>query len=202
MAASKQIQVERQSALHGHYEAGLFGLQADREQSAAIVLQEVLNLSLWQVAAWPDTYKSVATKISKAYGSKKPLGPNKSASNAGGSVLRVEPLKFWVIGDTPANKGKDAIAVDEAVWVDQSHSRTQLRITGEHAVTLLNQFLPLDLRESQFAVGDVASSALHHVGVTLWRSQEGYELFIPRGFALALWEVLIEGAAQYGYEVI
>jgi len=50
-------------------------------------------------------------------------------------------------------------------------------------------------------VGSVASSVTHHVGVTLWRSQDGYELFIPRGFALSLWEGFVESAQQFGVEI-
>ena len=60
----------------------------------------------------------------------------------------------------------------------------------------------LDLRDEAFPVGSVASSVIHHVGVTLWRSAEGYELFIPRGFALTLWEGFLESAEQFGVEVV
>jgi len=43
---------------------------------------------------------------------------------------------------------------------------------------------------------------MHHVGVTLWRSTTGYELFIPRGFALSSWEILFDSALQFGVEVV
>ena len=59
----------------------------------------------------------------------------------------------------------------------------------------------MDLRDDFFPVGTVASSALHHVGITLWRSNDGFDLFLPRGFALSTWEILIETAAQFGAEV-
>ncbi len=50
-------------------------------------------------------------------------------------------------------------------------------------------------------MNSVASSVIHHVGVTVWRSSEGYEMFIPRGFALTLWETFVEVAEQFGLEV-
>ena len=37
--------------------------------------------------------------------------------------------------------------------------------------------LPLDLRDAFCPVGSVASTALHHVGITLWRSEDGFEHF-------------------------
>ncbi|MGR3913232.1 MAG: sarcosine oxidase subunit gamma, partial [Gammaproteobacteria bacterium] len=94
-----------------------------------------------------------------------------------------------------------ALAPEHGAILDLSHSRTHLRIGGVQAATLLNRHLPLDLREASFKQGAVASSALHHAGVTLWRSARGYELFIPRGFALSLWEILLESAAQFGAEI-
>jgi len=113
-----------------------------------------------------------------------------------GALLRVEPLKWWLLGaDAPA------LAPEHGASLDLSHSRTHLRISGAQAAALLNRHLPLDLREASFKEGAVASSALHHVSVTLWRSAHHYELFIPRGFALSLWEVLLESAAQFGAEV-
>jgi heterotetrameric sarcosine oxidase gamma subunit len=85
--------------------------------------------------------------------------------------------------------------------LDLSHSRTWLRLSGDKAPRLLNHFLPIDLRESAFATGAVASTALHHVGVTLWREAGSYSLLIPRSFALSLWELVTETAQQYGVTV-
>ncbi len=82
-----------------------------------------------------------------------------------------------------------------------TQSRVWIKVSGSHAETLLNHFLPLDLREGAFPVGHVASSALHHVGVILWRTENCYNLFIPRSFAVSLWEMLCESAEQYGLEV-
>jgi len=114
-----------------------------------------------------------------------------------GALLRTEPLKWWVFG-APAPE----LTPDEGVALDLSHSRTHVRIAGPQAASLINRNVPIDLRESSFPEGSVASSVFHHVGVTLWRSQDGFELFLPRGFALSLWEVLLEGAAQFGAEIL
>ncbi len=69
------------------------------------------------------------------------------------------------------------------------------------AAEFINRHFPLDLREASFPIGSVASSATHHVGVTLWHSADGYELFIPRGFSLSLWEGLVESAEQFGVDI-
>ena len=125
-----------------------------------------------------------------------PPGFSKATGTESVAMLRVEPLKFWLYGAV-ANEQ----SASDAVVLDLSHSRTHLRLSGPMATTVLNSFLPLDLRESAMPVNTVASSAMHHVGVTLWRSPVGYELFVPRGFAVSIWELLYETSLQYGLTV-
>ena len=55
---------------------------------------------------------------------------------------------------------------------------------------------------NSFPINSVASSAIHHVSIKIWRTDQGYRLFIPRGFALSIWEILLETASQFGYEVL
>jgi heterotetrameric sarcosine oxidase gamma subunit len=115
-------------------------------------------------------------------------------------LLRVEPLKWWVISERE-NMHLPDIDRQLGTVLDLSHSRTWLRLSGDKTPTLLNHFLPIDLRESAFATGAVASTALHHVGITLWREAGAYSLLIPRSFALSLWELVTETAQQYGVAV-
>ena len=182
----------RASALDGHYSKGHFGV----EGTPGVVFTEIRDLELHQVAAWPDSLAAVGAKAAEAVGAKAAPGPGKAVGGRDAALLRIEPLKFWIFG-APAPE----LAPEEGATLDLSHSRSHLRVAGGQAAALLNRNLPLDLRAASFPAGSVAASALHHVGVTLWHSGAGYELFLPRGFALSLWEVLQDGAAQFGYEV-
>jgi heterotetrameric sarcosine oxidase gamma subunit len=172
----------RVSALAGHYKTGRFEVDG----GCGVTLTEVPDLCLFQMAAWPDTLKMVEK-----------LAAEQVASHEQAALLRVEPLKWWLV-NCPAAE----LTAEQGATLDLSHSRTQIRVSGERAVDLLNRHLPLDLREPVFPAGSVAATAFHHVGVTLWRSEAGYELFLPRGFALSLWELLYESAVQFGVEVV
>jgi heterotetrameric sarcosine oxidase gamma subunit len=183
---------ERVSALAGHYTRGRFG----EAGAIGVTLAEVPDLTLHQVAAWPDTVTAAGNKAARAVGVKTAPGPCLAAAGAKGALLRIEPLKWWVYG-APAPALKPA----EGATLDLSHARTHVRVAGPQAAACLNRLIPLDLREAAFPIGSVGSTALHHVGVTLWRSRDGYELFLPRGFALSLWEILTETAAQFGAEI-
>lgn len=185
--------VDRVSALAGHYPTGHRGVDGQ----TGVTLTEVRNLKLYQIAAWPDTLNNVAKLSAGMADCDKAPAPGKAVVGNTGSLLRVEPLKWWLYGGTAGD-----IAPEDGATLDISHSRTHVRIAGEEATTLLNRHLPLDLREASFPQHSVASTAFHHVGVTLWRSTDGYELFLPRGFAVSLWEGLLESAEQFGAEVI
>lgn len=184
------IAIDRVSALEGHYDKGRHGVGSG---DAGVIVTEVPDLVLWQMAVWPESLDSAAGQLAQSSGVGDIPGFAMATGTESKALLRIEPLKFWVYGDIATSA-----SADESVVVDLSHSRTQLRISGEHVTTLLNSYLPLDLRERSFPVNSVASTAFHHVGITLWRSPAGYELFLPRGFALSLWELLQESAMQYG----
>ena len=188
--------VNQVSALKAHYTIGDFSDTSD----AAITLEEVCGFNILQVSAWPDSLQQVSQCIAVSAQADSPPFANKAIAGQEAVILRIEPLKFWMIrqDSLPEVQG-----IDDHIGslLDITHSRVWLRVSGGHAETLLNHFLPLDLRKDAFPVGTVASSAMHHVGVTLWNSTKGYNLFVPRGFAVSLWEMLCESAQQYGLEV-
>lgn len=185
--------VDRLSALAGHYKTGHFGIAGQ----TGVTMTEVTNLCMAQIACWPDTLAAVGRQAAEMAGCDAAPKPGHATDGSNGSLLRIEPLKWWLFGAEAAE-----LDAEQGNTLDISHSRTHLRITGDEATTLLNRHLPIDLREDSFPVGSVASTAYHHVGVTLWRSEQGYELFLPRGFAVSLWEGLLESAEQFGVEVV
>ena len=183
----------RASALEGHTKPGHYGAG----DQTGIIFEECQNLVLFQIAAWPDSLSRVSTLAAEIAGAAEAPGPGKAIVGDKATLLRIEPLKFWLLGTAASD-----LRAEEGATLDLSHSRTHLKVSGPHAATLLNRFLPLDFREEAFPTGSVASTAFHHVVITLWRSGAGYELFLPRGFALSLWELLREGAAQFGYDIV
>ena len=191
--AESECMVERSSALGGQAIRGRFG----NLDSSGVTLEELAGLQLHQVAAWPDTLETVGKLTATAMALDEFSMPGQASGNHECAILRIEPLKWWLLGTTPPK-----LDAGLGATLDLSHSRTRLRISGVDTLPLLNRVLPLDLREQQFPVGKVASSAVHHVGVTLWRNELGYELLIPRGYAISVWEILLESALQFGAEVV
>ena len=188
-----KILAKRTSALEEHYLRGHYG----DHPNSNIIFEEQKDLILHQIAFWPETIAKIEPPLMGLVDKISLPKPGKSLVDGDMALLRIEPLKIWTIGTISPQ-----FETDDSVILDISHARTQIRISGLDAANLLNRYLPIDLREPSFPIGSVISSAFHHVGVTLWRTEAGYELFLPRGFALSLWELLLNGAAQFGYDVI
>lgn len=184
--------VERISALQGHLTPGRFGV----EGTPGIALCAIEGLQLHQVAVWPGSIASMGVELAALLDSSNAATPGQAVGDADCALLRVEPLKWWLVGTAPP-----ALDPQQGATLDLSHSRTRIRISGKSAADLLGRLLPLDLREQHFPIGSVASSAIHHVGVTLWRNEQGYELLVPRGYAVSVWEVVLQTALQFGVEV-
>ena len=182
----------RTSALGKYYEKGHY----DNKGSTNVIFEEIESLVLFQIAFWPDTLSEVETMLNNRLGIKEIPKPGSSVLGSNASVLRIERLKLWVTGILEPNACNANTPI-----LDLSHSRTNLLISGDDAPNLLNRFLPIDLREGFFGIGAVSSTMFHHVGVTLWRTESGYHLFLPRGFSLSLFELLVEGAKQFGLQV-
>ncbi len=195
-ALNESGKASRVSALAGHYNAGRFG-EGMPDEDPGVILQDMHGLILHQVATWPEAMVKAGDAAAAMVGAKNVPGPCAAITGSKGALLRIEPLKWWVYGsDAPT------LTPEQGATLDLSHSRTHVRVSGEDAALFLNRLVSLDLREKSFPVGSVASTAFHHCGITLWRSDDGYELFLPRGFALALWEMMVEIAEQFGVEVI
>ena len=192
--------LEQLSALAAHYHTGPTGdVGAD---GPGVTLREVRDAGLWQISAWPETMDEVGQKLAEQVGADAALGPLQSVAGAKGTLLRVQPFVWWLTRSDEAT-AKQAMEIDaeQGTSLDLSHSRTVIRIEGPRARDLLNRGLPTDLRPESFPDGGFAGGAIHLVGVNLHHRDGGYDLYVPRGFAVTLWEFLTETAAQWGYEV-
>jgi len=184
--------LNRKSAIIEKYNIGKYPF----EDNIKIIFSENRNLTIQQIAAWPDEISNIEKLLSDQLGLQQNIDFNRGEILNNNSVWRMEPLKWWLIGRTielPENIGTS---------LELSHAFTSIMINGEKSEILLNRHLPLDLRLDNFPINSSASSAIHHVSVKLFRHNNNeFKLFIPRGFALSIWEILLESASQFGYEI-
>ena len=180
--------MHRHSALETLYKVGKYSIS----EKQSLTFKEIKSLEILQIACWPDKIDEINNLNIKMVPSF-----NKGIVFENKSLWRMEPLKWWLF-----NK-EIKISDQIATTLDISHAYTSIEIKGDNSTLFLNRHLPIDLRTKNFPDLSSASTAIHHVSVKLLKiSSNIYCLYIPRGFALSIWEILLETADQFGYEVL
>jgi sarcosine oxidase subunit gamma len=121
---------------------------------------------------------------------------NRAATTDATTALSLGPGRWLLIGPALGERLHGA----EAAVIDQSDARTVIRVAGPETRALLAQGTGIDL--ASFATGSVAATLLADIAVVLHAGErEAIDVYVPRSYALALWEWLLEAAAPYGCEV-
>lgn len=165
-----------------------------------VIFSEARRFSLTQLATWPQTLPRMAAEVARLSGVAEAPGPGWSRAGSKARVLRVEPLKWWLIHD-PELALDRLVDQDSGEMLDLSASRLLICLEGPATEKLLGHFLPLDLRPHAFPEGKVAATAFRQIGVVLWRTAPGFSLLVPRSYAVSLRNQLAESARQYGFAV-
>ena len=163
---------------------------------AATVLREDCG-SFWQIAAWPDTLDSIASRLGEIAGVEAP-GPGEVVESDIGHIARIGPLVWWVIGaNAEAGRALAAIAPEEGAALDLTDNRVRFVVSGPYARETMMRLAPLDYRDRSFPPGRIAASAAHHIAVQIARREEAWEIYVTTTFADAFAEVLEETVAQW-----
>ncbi|WP_027255848.1 sarcosine oxidase subunit gamma [Leisingera aquimarina] len=182
------------SALQAVRRTGRFSTAA----TPRVTIEEITDFGLLQFAAWADALAETGAEAARVAGCSACPSPGQSVRGVNGTLLRVEPLKWWLVVPAGAKTPAPDLGPETGAVLDLLQSRCWLRISGSLAETVLNHFLPINLGSGAFADGAVATTAFHHTGVTLWRDVQGLNLLMPRSTARSLWDLLSESARQYG----
>lgn len=191
---------ELRSALATQLRAGRYGAGTG---DPGVVLTERPLGTLVQIAGWRDSFESAAGAVLQRLGFRG-VGDFDCAQVAGDALaFRCAPERVLLRFASPAAWAAIFAGIDQALTpvLDLSHSRTVLSLTGAKVADLLARVLPIDCDDAEFPVDRFVQSALHSVGVLVHRRAGGFEISVPRSFAVAIWEVLTENAEPFGYRV-
>jgi len=166
---------------------------------AGVIVTELVGLGLAAVEPRKGRAAELIAHVEARYG----LSPLRSLRRvAAGSVafLGVGPNRWLAVSESAGFTDDLEAALDGAASViAQTDGLVVLRISGSRVRDTFAKGLPIDLDPRAFAVGDVASSILAHIGVTIWRVDEiAYDVAVPRSFAGDFLHWLAESAAEFG----
>ena len=190
----------RRSALDGNYHVGRFG--ASEPDAPGIVLMECRAQSIVQVNGAP-----AAGMVAGALGVPESNAiPNRSFS-AGTARYAWNGPGRWLAESVEHRPDELIELVDAALHAhgasttDLSHARTVVQVSGSAATDLLAKLCPVDVEIMQ--KGDSAATLAGPFSVQIVRTgDEEFRLYVFRSFGLAMWEMLLDEAAEFGGEVI
>ena len=195
----------RRSALVAVYRTGDIG--AVPATGPGLVLAERRGLAIVQLAADPQHYDRIATRLEDAIGLALPQTPNRARVAGELVALWTGPGRVLVVAperrDLEAELAS-ALAGAEVAITALGHSRTVIRLFGPRLRDLLAKGCGLDFHRRAFGAGASVQSSYEKIAVLLHALDDAptVDLYVARGFAASLWEHLLEGALEFGCRVM
>ena len=174
------------------------------EGRRGVRLGEISDFRLVHIGVYAAGAARVAAGVSAVLGGALPESASRAATLAGYRVMRIAPDQYWVVGgDTGLDERlRAAIAADAGSVTSLDGARTRLLIEGPAARALLGRLVAVDLDPTVFPTGGFAQTGIHHVGGLLFKADEDrFEFFALRTFAASTWEVMLDAACSFGYEI-
>ena len=189
----------RRSALDGHVEPGRHGVSGSGDPG--VIIEECRPAALVQVNGVPDP--GALAGVLSSLGAGGEARPRRGSPGEHGEVLWTGAGQWWVVcrdREAGADEVLALIEAPDATTLHLGHARTALRVSGPMARELLAKGCPLDV--DALEAGDCASSRLGPFNVVLYcRAVASFDLYVFRSFGLAMWEWLVDEAAEFGCEV-
>jgi sarcosine oxidase subunit gamma len=144
--------------------------------------------------------RDASVAVSERLGVALPLDPNTAAGMGETRALWLGPDEWLLV--SAAGVFSIPAAADGVTFVDVSHGRAVVRLSGPHVRDALAKGCGLDLHAGVFAPDRCAQTALGRVSVILDHVQPGvFDLYCSRSYAGSVWHWLTAACAEYGCRV-
>jgi sarcosine oxidase subunit gamma len=141
-----------------------------------------------------------ARAVRTGYALALPREPNTATSAPGMRALWLGPDEWLLVS---AQALEEPSAAGAGTFVDVSHGRAVLRMSGDDVREALAKGCALDLDPRVFPVDRCAQTAIGKVSVILDHVEDNaFDLYCARSYAGAFWHWLTEACAEYGCSVL
>ncbi len=162
------------------------------------LLQPPVMISLRGFAntALKDAVRSVC-------GCELPAAPNSSSVGPEGSILKLGPDEWLLVGDA-GTSWSEKMVLSGATLTDVSHARIVIKVDGDQSREMLAKGCAIDLHPQQFPAGTCVQSSIAKINVILHRprNDNGFMLYSARSYAGSFWYWLTAAAKEYGYHAV
>ena len=188
------------SPLQSIHKKGLFGDHHKKNESDLLLITELKNLSIFQIAEYKKT-KNLTDKV-EIDGLKLSLENSKVLSNKNTRILWISPKTYLVI-----SKREDIRQIIEQncnnqdfATTDISHSRSVIQIKGENAKEVLKKGCPLNIEE--FKKNNCAGSVFNGINIVLDCldvETPTFNVLTLRSFGESLYHHITDSSLEFGY---
>jgi sarcosine oxidase subunit gamma len=191
------------SAFDGLLTAGRGGRE---DGEPGVRFAERTGLALAGVVARRGKIAELEAAAERAFGIALPATPRR-VPGIGVEMSWSGPRQWLLLADeavVPDLASRLAAAFEGLASVtDQSDARAIVRISGPRVHDLLAKGCPVDLHPTEFGPGHTAVTAIAHIGVQLWQTDERptFEVAVARSYAPSFWRFLTASAGEFGYVV-
>ena len=158
--------------------------------------------SVTLISTWISGLPALLDALTTVFGDTVPQRIGKTTRTEFGLLARSGPEEFLLVGDDHGDRStllRATVGADTGSVTDLSHARCRIHIEGPQCRTVLNKLFALDLRESVFAIGDIAMSGTHHVPSTLHRlDTDAFDLYVFSTYAYDQLASVLDAAQEYG----
>lgn len=156
------------------------------------------DIGIATIVAHKGAGLSLADATHAAFGVALLQGP-RAVQGDGITFIGTGPERWLAVSET----AQDLFSVigAHAALTEQSDSSLVFDLSGQRIRETLAKGLAIDLDPAVFRVGDAATTAVAHIGVTFWQVTEApaFRFLVARSYAAAFSRFLVASAAEYGF---
>ena len=189
------------SALINDHQLGNFGNYQNKEKNELLIIKELKNFSIFQIAK----YKSSKVNVDKLIidGLSFPKKYPEVSYNNETRILWSGPDICMVVSTNKNIKDKlSSINADDFAVTDLSHSRAGIEISGSHSIDVLKKGTPLNLNSSEFKKNNCANSSYNGISFMLDFIDDQpptFRLFCLRSFGGSFYHSITDSSLEYGF---
>jgi heterotetrameric sarcosine oxidase gamma subunit len=154
------------------------------------------------ISTWISGLPGLMDALTTVFGDSVPQRIGEATSTEFGLLARSGPEEFLLVGNDAIDHAamlRTLIGADIGAATDLSHARCRIHVEGAQCRTVLNKLFALDLRESAFAIGDIAMTGTHHVPSTLHRlGADTFHWYVFSTYAHDQLATVLDAAQEYG----
>lgn len=189
------------SALINDHQIGSFGNYQNKEKNDLLIIKELKNLSIYQIAKFKSSKANVDSVIIDGLNLPKKY-PDVSYNNDT-RILWIGPDICMVVSSDKGIKEKlSSINADDFAVTDLSHSRAGIEISGLHSIDVLKKGTPLNLNNSEFKKNNCANSSYNGINFMLDFIDDQpltFRLFCLRSFGGSFYHSITDSCLEYGF---